>query len=1340
MPPRGSSRATSRRGGAAKKDDEEGTTATAETGGAPGDGVNIASIRGAGISGTGVSTSSANNTNININRNVNTNVNDNAFDTATTTTTTSNRKASTTSSSTFTDEESLVFAYLHKHGLSHAASELQSILKRKELEQLEEEDDIEGGGSEVDGKKRVRNEGENDGDARNQGAGKEAKKSKPTSTLPPIDYDVEEEEDSADEMEENGNVNKDEEGGGTPTAGAAPGGAAAAVAAVGKASNSSGDQVTGSTTATSNNNTLLASATGGGFGYDLDAAPTVALWGASASCNAPPLSKSYLPPVQIRDAFAREMLSLQRQGGEGGGLLRRPRRREMDGGGDGDVDGNGVDDNKEEDGDANMTDTSGGETDIEKTTTKENVEEGDEEEIEATLFRDEARRYIEGYTSLMTWILTLPDDPANPIVTALPVFDDATAENPTRMGNNYSNVGGVGSEDKGEKVTNAGGVDQNPTTAAAMSITRDDNDKMDVDNDSETNLQNRTTDVTTKSSSHIPHEGLATLVKHSLVEAGYYGTTTTKIPTSNLTLPLGASLAIPSASSFHYDPLLLPPSVKPELLALSFPLLVHTYCELLAVGLEHTLLAFLDTYRHLYEATYPNELSDLDHCRSTQCIVELNNDVIARSVLLSEMRVLSSQFPLVKRKLSEIEREYEQVKSKTARSDKEEKLLQYHDRRVAKYNNTLSWTHDKFIDLSSRNEALSKKLLALPFLRRVRAFKWNITISTASFEALTSFVSSRDDLLPMSALLQSRCHLIVERRDPLPFCPPAVLDDIMDVNKKDGKKDNSVRWAAPIHPVARAIEAGEDLAANGVTGSEPPHRLPRSILTHSEALPYPKIRLEDGDDTNDGEARAAVEFNRALLINGFRRLEALELKQEYEAGMLPCSGPTRQVHIADALKPSILLATICSSSSATQSEADVGAGPAADTTWIEPNIGVTSASICPPDGRRVALGCDDAAVRIWSLDRSTKNDKSPNQNDPSGASSMGEPFIVLLGHKNGFPVFDVDWTRNGRTLLSAGGDGTVRLWDTQAVGPYGELSNVTVHQKGDSTHTVGGPTSTSLSTVIVPGSKAESLVKVGGAALSVYRGHAPSTPVWGVASAPCGYYFASAGSDYTARIWATDRTSPVRVLSGHVSPSVNCVAWHPNCNYVITASDDKTCRMFDIQTGRCVRLLSGSTRGLNLVRISPSGRYAAGAGYDGVVRIWDLGNGRMVNQLRHENASSSPSSYSEGLIHAMSFSSCGAALAVTGSDCTVRIWDVRGAGNHLSNPDYFAASRGPTATSSFSNGLSSAASKPQMERMPGSERSRPGTRVPAKLFKTNNVSILDLKYTKRNLLLAVGNY
>jgi transcription initiation factor TFIID subunit 5 len=210
-------------------------------------------------------------------------------------------------------------------------------------------------------------------------------------------------------------------------------------------------------------------------------------------------------------------------------------------------------------------------------------------------------------------------------------------------------------------------------------------------------------------------------------------------------------------------------------------------------------------------------------------------------------------------------------------------------------------------------------------------------------------------------------------------------------------------------------------------------------------------------------------------------------------------------------------------------------------------------------------------------------------------------------------------------------------------------------------------------------------------------------------------------------------------LSGHISPSVNDVTWHPNCNYVVTASDDKTCRMWDIQTGKCVRLLSGSSRGLNKVKVSPSGRYVAGAGYDNVVRIWDLGNGRLVNELRPD--SSSPNqSFSDGTIHSLSFSACGAALAVAGEDLTVRIWDVRGAANHLSNPDYFAATRGATATSSISDGLTHTVTPSQVERMPANEGARPGTRVPTRAFKTNGISVLDLKYTKRNLLLAVGSY
>lgn len=855
--------------------------------------------------------------------------------------------------------------------------------------------------------------------------------------------------------------------------------------------------------------------------------------------------------------------------------------------------------------------------------------------------RDEARGYVEGFTALITWILSLGDDPANVI----------------------PGVNGAGDEEGDDEVE------------------EEENEEAEEENAMEVDGENQEETLADEIEDHVPNPGLVKLVQHALIS----GSEDANLPS----LTKKQKSIIPPTNN-----LLTPPSTKPELLSLSFPLMVHTYCELLSSNMENTARAFLQTYRYLYEPSHPEAIADLDKCKSTSLLVELNEAATNQNYLQHELRAIKGQVAIGSKKREELQKSLdmylEREKAAPPKKDKSS-IIQDQENNLAKVDTTLAKLTQRLGELNAKNNELQSRLSSFPFLRRVRALKWNVTISTATYHALERYAASNSESVVMTALLMTRCHLIVERRDPLPYVPSAVLDDV-----KDGEKKEQVKWAAPVHPAVRAMEAGENVM--GVTGDVPHQNLAKSILVHSEALPYPKYTLEEGN--KDAGSKAAVEFNRALLVNGFRRLEALELKKGYEA----YGAQTREQsnNVSDPLAPSVLLGSLCCSS-----EADASAG----APWTESHMGITSASICPPDGRKVAVGCDDAAVRIWSLDR-------PKMDGSSG-TLLGEPSLVLLGHKNGFPVFDVDWTRNGRTLLSAGGDGSVRLWDTEAVGPYGKLSNVSVQKKSS------GATSTSLSSVVdVPGSKAESMVEISGAALSVYHGHAPSTPVWSVASAPSGYYFASAGSDYTARIWCTDRTSPLRVLSGHVSPSVNCVTWHPNCNYVLTASDDKTCRMWDVQTGKCVRILSGSSRGLNLVRVSPSGKYAAGAGYDNIVRIWDLGNGRLVNELRptepHE------ASFSEGIINSMCYSSCGSALAVGNEDCTVKIWDVRGAANNLSDPDYFAANNG-------SNTLSSGST-------PTNTKQVPGVLSPVGAFRTNNISVLDLKYTRRNLLLAVGNY
>ena len=87
-------------------------------------------------------------------------------------------------------------------------------------------------------------------------------------------------------------------------------------------------------------------------------------------------------------------------------------------------------------------------------------------------------------------------------------------------------------------------------------------------------------------------------------------------------------------------------------------------------------------------------------------------------------------------------------------------------------------------------------------------------------------------------------------------------------------------------------------------------------------------------------------------------------------------------------------------------------------------------------------------------------------------------------------------------------------------------------------------------------------------ALSVYQGH--DQAVWAVATAPVGPYFVTGSIDHTACLWTVDRPEPLRMFVGHLG-DVDAVAFHSNCNYVATASIDLSVRVWDINSGNCVR-------------------------------------------------------------------------------------------------------------------------------------------------------------------------
>lgn len=56
------------------------------------------------------------------------------------------------------------------------------------------------------------------------------------------------------------------------------------------------------------------------------------------------------------------------------------------------------------------------------------------------------------------------------------------------------------------------------------------------------------------------------------------------------------------------------------------------------------------------------------------------------------------------------------------------------------------------------------------------------------------------------------------------------------------------------------------------------------------------------------------------------------------------------------------------------------------------------------------------------------------------------------------------------------------------------------------------------------------------------------------------------------------------------------VKFHPNSNYVVTGSNDKCVRLWDIHSGNCVRLFPGHFGTVYSLAVSPCGRFMASSG------------------------------------------------------------------------------------------------------------------------------------------------
>jgi WD40 repeat protein len=85
-------------------------------------------------------------------------------------------------------------------------------------------------------------------------------------------------------------------------------------------------------------------------------------------------------------------------------------------------------------------------------------------------------------------------------------------------------------------------------------------------------------------------------------------------------------------------------------------------------------------------------------------------------------------------------------------------------------------------------------------------------------------------------------------------------------------------------------------------------------------------------------------------------------------------------------------------------------------------------------------------------------------------------------------------------------------------------------------------------------------------------------------------------------------------LTGHTYPVEAC-AISPDSRFIVTASGDDTCKIWDAATGKERATLTGHTREVGACAISPDSTFIVTTSNDGTCRFWDADTGKQRASL-----------------------------------------------------------------------------------------------------------------------------
>jgi WD40 repeat protein len=207
-----------------------------------------------------------------------------------------------------------------------------------------------------------------------------------------------------------------------------------------------------------------------------------------------------------------------------------------------------------------------------------------------------------------------------------------------------------------------------------------------------------------------------------------------------------------------------------------------------------------------------------------------------------------------------------------------------------------------------------------------------------------------------------------------------------------------------------------------------------------------------------------------------------------------------------------------------------------------------------PDAERVVIATEDGTARMREIASGHQVMASPE----AGTARSPRKILALS------PGWRTAFSPDGRSILTTGADGTVRICEAATGLPIG---------------------------------------------LPMRHG---GRVTW-AAFSPDGGRVVSASDDHTARVWDASSGRPLVSPLRHLA-AVEHAVFSPDGRLVLTRSHDRTVRLWDLATGSAVgpwlpATPSSASAIAHSVSFSPDGRTVATTGNDGRVRLWEAATG-----------------------------------------------------------------------------------------------------------------------------------